>query len=83
MSKHHVEIAQKLKKRRGEVLRKQYKHSNLNPINVLREYKKNPVLHINGQSYLMIPMKEFFERIILKAGARARPSDNEFRDSRL
>ena len=30
-----------------------------------------------------MPMQEFFERIILKAGARARPSDNEFRDSRL
>jgi hypothetical protein len=76
-------LARKEKKVTGSVIKKYFKHSNLNPISVRKEIKNNPVLYVNGQCYLMMPMQEFFERIILKAGARARPSDNEFRDSRL
>ena len=45
-----------------------------------RQYKNNPVLTVNGKSYLMMPMKEFFERLIPNGGVRS--CDNEIEDAR-
>ena len=69
-------------KNKSKVTRQFYKHSNLEPIRVTNTLNKDPILLVGGKLIRMIPMMEFFDRLITGATVGTRSCNNEIEDER-
>ena len=59
-----------------------YNHSMIEPIEFPDSLQNDPVLAINGQIKPMIPLVEFFERLICQQQNNVRNCDNEIEEER-